>query len=477
MGAVYFVYVTGKSFIMPLFLDQRFPYHIYVSGVARSRALYTACLSTLGWRLLVGTEARTEDVAMFVSETDHDGIGIYLLPKSLTDDAEASRVQPLYSFHAGSLEAVKDFHTAAMRNGGTSSIEPGPDPTHCVHCAAVTDLDGNTLMAWVWLSADSKRRYLAQINRLPQTPRDPPCDPPSTHIPQRSDSRSRQPHSSLGKTARAGLLSFMFTACGGFLLRVGPDIVSDLLNTQGRTGNRRREREGQHHQRSLHRDNSTYDHASRSRKRTQDPESSDFASSGTAPNRRREEDSSSNRAFGRDASAERDHRRPFVRAVPVERESYFEDRRRSSDGAVPAERVPRHQDQGDPYWDSRYAADEPSRLPRSFVDHRQTQSQTYWAPPRQASEAPTYTRRPHSPTTRSQRRETFSSYPPSAYHHQPRFAEQSRRASDSDRPAWVYPQSFSNRQTQWQQPSRAQAHEYEDDYTWNERDDYRRRRE
>jgi len=110
-----------------------------VSDIDRSRAFYTAALAPLGYRLI--HELTTD-------QTESAGTAVMFGIGGEVDFVIADNERPgegnHVAFRAETREAVRAFHSAALKAGGKDNGAPGPRPQYgeTYYAAFVHDPDG-----------------------------------------------------------------------------------------------------------------------------------------------------------------------------------------------------------------------------------------------------------------------------------------------------------------------------------------------
>jgi len=110
-----------------------------VSDIDRSRAFYAAALAPLGYRLI---HELTPD------QTESGGTAVMFGIAGEVDFVIADNERPgegnHVAFRAGTREAVRAFHAAALQAGGEDNGGPGPRPQYgeTYYAAFVHDPDG-----------------------------------------------------------------------------------------------------------------------------------------------------------------------------------------------------------------------------------------------------------------------------------------------------------------------------------------------
>ena len=118
---------------------------IHVSDYEKAKALYSAALKPLGYKLNMeyGTAAG-------FMEGGHTSFWI----------VEQKKVIPTHiAFRAKNKNAVHDFHTAALEAGAKDNGKPGPRPDYSpdYYAAFFLDEDGNNVEA-VWYDPDKAEK-------------------------------------------------------------------------------------------------------------------------------------------------------------------------------------------------------------------------------------------------------------------------------------------------------------------------------
>jgi catechol 2,3-dioxygenase-like lactoylglutathione lyase family enzyme len=112
-----------------------------VRDVERATTFYDAILAALGYKRVM------EFLPYAIGYGDRHPSFWVQLPHNQQPASVGNGVH--VGFMAGSKDAVRRFHTAALAKGGTSDGEPGPRPDYGpeYYGAFVIDLDGNKLEA------------------------------------------------------------------------------------------------------------------------------------------------------------------------------------------------------------------------------------------------------------------------------------------------------------------------------------------
>lgn len=197
---------------MENFPSRHEPYTIFVSGFDKARDLYASCLSTLGWRTIedvVVDEEPGAKFAAFAPEEEHDGIGLFLRPRELTDQGHTRQWQTYHvDFHASTPLNVIHFHDCAMRHGRTSIWKPEEDQNG-VYAASFEDYDGNVLRAWNFDAAAKKMESECNAKAPSSSPaasasRGPrlQCDQASSIVPAPESHAHETYHEHLSQTSK-----------------------------------------------------------------------------------------------------------------------------------------------------------------------------------------------------------------------------------------------------------------------------------
>ncbi len=122
--------------------------HVMVgtNDIERSKRFYDAVLGTLGTGEPLRDLASTGHTRLFYR---HDG-GTFCVSEPINGEAAVSSNGGTIGFKCHSPEQVREFHDAAISNGGTSIEEPPglrQGKLGAMHLAYVRDPDGNKLCA------------------------------------------------------------------------------------------------------------------------------------------------------------------------------------------------------------------------------------------------------------------------------------------------------------------------------------------
>ncbi len=113
------------------------------SDLKRSTLFYDAALAPLG---LVRTE-NDDDYAGYAPKNAPEKIEFYVT-KPYDKKPMTSGNGTMISLTAHSIDALDEFHAAALSNGGTDEGKPGPRPLDGnIHYAYARDPDGNKICA------------------------------------------------------------------------------------------------------------------------------------------------------------------------------------------------------------------------------------------------------------------------------------------------------------------------------------------
>jgi catechol 2,3-dioxygenase-like lactoylglutathione lyase family enzyme len=122
---------------------------IRVSDVGRSSTFYTAALAPLGWRARVHEKDPAGGDEVGFGRGDGTRFAIHSPTADRGRDTVTTGAH--IAFRAGGPEEVREFHAAALANGGRDIGRPGPRPEYSAgyYGAFVLDPDGNNIEA-VW---------------------------------------------------------------------------------------------------------------------------------------------------------------------------------------------------------------------------------------------------------------------------------------------------------------------------------------
>jgi catechol 2,3-dioxygenase-like lactoylglutathione lyase family enzyme len=119
---------------------------IRVSDLPASRGMYEAALAELGFVVLSEGEFEGDSYVLF-GRGDRDDFALHTVGTKPGRDRVTTGAH--IAFPAADADAVKRWHDAATRNGGTDNGPPGVRPEYSGHyyAAFVLDPDGNNVEA------------------------------------------------------------------------------------------------------------------------------------------------------------------------------------------------------------------------------------------------------------------------------------------------------------------------------------------
>jgi len=119
---------------------------IRVGNLPASRRMYEAALAELGFVVLSEGEFEGDAYVLF-GRGDRDDFALHAVGSEPGRDRVTTGVH--IAFPASDEEAVRGWHTAAVRHGGTDNGPPGLRPEYSGHyyAAFVLDPDGNNVEA------------------------------------------------------------------------------------------------------------------------------------------------------------------------------------------------------------------------------------------------------------------------------------------------------------------------------------------
>jgi catechol 2,3-dioxygenase-like lactoylglutathione lyase family enzyme len=122
---------------------------IRVSDIERSRAFYAAALAPLGWHAQPRDRDPAGGAEIGFGRSDGTRFAIHSPASNPGQDTVTTGAH--IAFGADGPEAVRDFHAAALANGGRDIGSPGPRTLYSYgyYGAFVLDPDGNNVEA-VW---------------------------------------------------------------------------------------------------------------------------------------------------------------------------------------------------------------------------------------------------------------------------------------------------------------------------------------
>jgi len=119
---------------------------IRVSDLQASRRMYEAALAELGFSIQGEGEFEGDAYVLF-GRTGSDDFSLHTVGSKPGRDRVTVGVH--IAFAAPDADAVRRWHSAAVRTGGKDNGPPGPRPEYSGHyfAAFVLDLDGNNVEA------------------------------------------------------------------------------------------------------------------------------------------------------------------------------------------------------------------------------------------------------------------------------------------------------------------------------------------